>query len=95
MTRWLFIGLLCSCFVNTGCASAPGAAGQRMTVDYDFCKVGMSGDYRVATEVDPQTSIETVLLFIFPVGGPYDADHALCAISGDHAILDLGKGKQL
>ena len=60
-------------------------------VDFLFCKAGIGGDYRILV---PQNREELPVLALFSVGGPYDKDHVLCVISGDHAILDLGKGKQ-
>lgn len=59
--------------------------------DYVFCKAGIGGDYRILVPTNPQ---ELPVLALFSVGGPYDKDHVLCAVSGDHSILDLGKGKR-
>ena len=88
MTRRLFTILLCSCFIN-GCTTV-----QTLTVDTEFmfCKAGIGGDYRILVPADPQ---ELPQLALFSVGGPYDKEHVLCVVSGDHAILDLGKGKGL
>ena len=59
--------------------------------EYPFCKAGIGGEYRVLV---PDNSKELPVLALFSVGGPYDKDHVLCVVSGDHAILDLGVGKQ-
>lgn len=65
--------------------------GPTIEFDYQFCKSGSFGDYRVAIQVDKETQERIPVLFLFPVGGPYDIDHIICAISGDHQIADLGK----
>ena len=82
--------LLTALIFTAGCASSTIT----VKMDYVFCKAGLGGDWRVATQIDRATGEQTPLLLLFPVGGPYNPDHVICAISGDHAILDLGVGKQ-
>jgi len=73
-----------------GCATVP-SLDKLPTWEYTFCKSGIGGEYRILMPTDPK---ELPQLALFSVGGPYDKDHVLCVISGDHAILDLGKGKR-
>lgn len=87
----MFTILLCS-WITYGCV-LPVPTTETTEIDYVFCKAGIGGDYRIASQIEGNGSRNPVL-FLFPVGGPYDNDHIICAISGDHAILDLGKGKQ-
>ena len=75
----------------TACAAPPPV--QTFELDYKFCKAGVGGDWRVAEQVDKSTGERTPILFLFSVGGPYDTGHVLCAVSGNHAIIDLGVGK--
>ena len=83
--------LLAAIVFTAGCASSLTIT---VKMDYVFCKAGLGGDWRVATQIDRATGEQTPLLLLFPVGGPYNPAHVICAISGDHAILDLGIGKQ-
>ena len=76
----------------TSCAASPVKPSSDIT--YKFCKAGIGGDWRLGEGTDPSTGEKQSILFLFSVGGPYDEAHLLCAISGDHAILDLGVGKQ-
>ena len=104
MTRWwnwvnthvneLLVGSLIvgGLLLSVGCATIPESP--RIRLDYVFCKAGIRGDYRVATQHN-QGGDDSPVLFVFPIGGPYDPDHVICAISGDHAIMDLGIGKAL
>ena len=87
----LLISMLCAVLaLVTGCATPP----QTGNIDYNFCNAGMRGDYRIGTQYNEDGTTEPVL-FVFHVGGPYENTDIICAISGDHAILDLGKGKTL
>lgn len=87
MRAWL-LGL----FLLTGCTTTDLPL-TTSDFSYTFCKPGIGGEWRVATGKDANGNAES-LLVLFSVGGPYDIEHVLCVISGDHAILDLGKGQQ-
>lgn len=86
----VFMILFCSCFVNIGCRSTLAVDGEHF--DYNFCGGGISGHYRILVPIDGE---EFPVLALFPFGGPYDKDHVRCAISGDHVIMDMGKGAGL
>ena len=86
----LWVTVLALFVLAGGCATIPPS----IQIDYDFCPAGMRGDYRVATQHNEDGTTNPVL-FLFHIGGPYEKEDILCAISGDHAILDLGKGRQL